>query len=410
VWPVPPFTPSSWAIRRATAGRHSIWSGRRRGPTTRVNSGSSLGPRPNAQAVRPEGVWRLGGFLVAGVKDGRTIGYVIASGEELVREPVHLTALETVAVVGRVHDADGHPVEGVAVESDYYFLPVGRGPHPHALVNFWLSRPSADGDGRRARVTELTAVTGPDGSFSLRDVPAMPGGLMLRVTCPGRAELDLHYDPGSRCPPWRLGRGPPSRSLSGSQTVARLAGRWLVLEGRPDDAPNTCGIAGIPVGAVGFVNRTAETDDVGIVTFGELPPGSYRVSYLRGPSDTWALPVIDVGPARRGQCREIEAVAVEGSVLCGTVRSARTGTPLEHAWVRYEGASYPRTGSSLQTAVTDAQGRFATRTAPRPRPTRPPGLRGRRRQAGRIPPQPGHSADSSDGVGPHRSARFKRHA
>jgi hypothetical protein len=69
-----------------------------------------------------------------------------------------------------------------------------------------------------------------------------------------------------------------------------------------------------------------------------------------------------------GERREIEALAVEGSVLCGTVRRAETGAPIEHAWVRYEGAAYPRTGSALQSAYSDAEGRFATRTALIPGP------------------------------------------
>ena len=131
----------------------------------------------------PPGIWRRGCFLVVGVKDGRTIGYTVASGDELGAGTVCLTALATATVGGRVVDDDGRAVEGAVVESDHYFLPVGRGPYPHAPVNFWISR------GRGCRVTELTARTGEDGSFSLADVPAMPGGLWLRVTHPGRADL-----------------------------------------------------------------------------------------------------------------------------------------------------------------------------------------------------------------------------
>ena len=78
--------------------------------------------------------------------------------------------------------------------------------------------------------------------------------------------------------------------------------------------------------------------------------------------------MIEVGPLASGERREIEARAVEGSILCGTVRRAETGAPIEHAWVRYEGAAYPRTGSGLQSAYTDAEGRFATRTALVPGP------------------------------------------
>jgi len=52
-------------------------------------------PDPN-QMLRecgPPGIWRRGCFLVVGVKDGRTIGYAVANGDELVKETVRLTGL-----------------------------------------------------------------------------------------------------------------------------------------------------------------------------------------------------------------------------------------------------------------------------------------------------------------------------
>jgi hypothetical protein len=68
----------------------------------------------------PPGTWRRGCFLVVGVKDGRTIGYAVASGEELGRESVRLTSPETVVVSGRVVDDEGRAVEGTAVESNHF--------------------------------------------------------------------------------------------------------------------------------------------------------------------------------------------------------------------------------------------------------------------------------------------------
>src|SRR5205814_1051713 len=117
-----------------------------------------------------------------------------------------------------------------------------------------------------------------------------------------------------------------------------------------------------------YQDRVAETDEEGRCQFGGLPPGDYSIRYVDGPGDRLAVPVIEVGPLARGERREIEARAVEGSVLCGTVRQAETGAPIAHAVVRYEGASYPRTGSALQSARTDAEGRFASRTALVPGP------------------------------------------
>ena len=169
-------------------------------------------------------------------------------------------------------------------------------------------------------------------------------------------------------------------------------GLHLILSGWADDAPNTCGITGIPVGVVGYQDRVADTDGEGRCQFGGLPPGSYSIRYVGlverleasrrqglpwrdysirhgdGPRDRLAVPVIEVGHLAVGERREIEARAVEGSVLCGTVRHAETGAPIEHACVRYEGPAYPRTGSALQSAYTDAEGRFATHTALVPGP------------------------------------------
>ncbi len=334
----------------------------------------------------PPGIWRRGCFLVVGAKDGRTIGYTVASGDELGARPVRLTALATTAVSGRVVDDDDHPVAGAVVESDHYFLPVGRGPHPYAPVNFWISR------GRGARVTELTAKTGDDGVFCLREVPAMPLGLWLRVRHPGRTDLVIHYDPLKPLPPVVMKAAAEAwvRILLPDGSPAR--GLHLFLSGSADDAPNTCGITGIPVGVVGHQDRVADTDGDGRCQFEGLPPGNYFVRYVGlaerledsrrqglplrdyairdgdGPRDRLAVPVIEVGPLGVGERREIEARAVEGSVLCGTVRHAQTGAPIEHAWVRYEGPAYPRTGSALQSAYTDAEGRFATHTALVPGP------------------------------------------
>jgi hypothetical protein len=310
----------------------------------------------------PPGTWRRGSFLVVGLKDGRMLGYTIASGEELGRGPICLTALATSAVGGQVVDDDGRAVAGAVIESDHYFLPVGRGPHPHALVSFWISR------GRGVRLTELTSRTGEDGSFTLTDIPTMPGGLVLRVTHPGLADLQIHYDPLQPLPPlvMRAGAEVRVRVLLPDGSPAR--GLSLYLGGCAEDAPNFCGRAGIPIGAVGPVIREAETDGEGRCRFGGLPPGDYSIRYVDGAADRLAVPVIEVGHLAGGERQEIEARAVEGSVLCGTIRHAETGALLEHAIVRYEGAWYPPTGSGVQSARTDAEGRFATRTALVPGP------------------------------------------
>ena len=181
-----------------------------------------------------------------------------------------------------------------------------------------------------------------------------------------------------------------------------------ILSGWADDAPNTCGITGIPVGVVGHQDRVADTDGEGRCQFGGLPPGSYSIRYVGlverleawrrqglpwrdysirhvdGPRDRLAVPVIEVGPLAVGERREIEARAVEGSVLCGTVRHAETGAPIEHAWVRYEGAAYPRTGSAPPVGLHRRRGAICHTNGPRPRTTHPLGLGGVRREGVRL--------------------------
>jgi hypothetical protein len=175
--------------------------------------------------------------------------------------------------------------------------------------------------------------------------------------------LQVHYDPLQPLPLLVMTAGAEVRVRVLLPDGSPARGLYLYLGGRLDDAPNTCGIAGIPIGAVGYEIREAETDGEGRGQFGGLAPGDYSIRYLGGPGDRLAVPVIEVGPLALGERREIEARAVEGSVLCGTVRQAETGAPIENAVVRYESAS-----SGVQSVRTDAEGRFASRTALVPGP------------------------------------------
>jgi hypothetical protein len=63
----------------------------------------------------------------------------------------------------------------------------------------------------------------------------------------------------------------------------------------------------------------------------------------------------------KGEQRELKVSAVAGSILCGQVCDATTKEPLHHAEVRFESTSYPRTGSTIQAAYTDFEGKFTFR-------------------------------------------------
>src|SRR5262245_15997942 len=66
--------------------------------------------------------WRRGCFLVIAVADARTIGYVIASGDELNDSPIRLTAVPVTDIQGKVVDESGTPIVGATVRVDLYLL------------------------------------------------------------------------------------------------------------------------------------------------------------------------------------------------------------------------------------------------------------------------------------------------
>jgi hypothetical protein len=113
------------------------------------------GPDEYFSREGPPGIWRRGCFLVLAVKDVRTIGYIVASGEELQCSPIRLKALPLVDIKGIVVDQAGSPICGARVEVDLYLLFVGRGAYPNAPVNFWLSRPDPQNESGLQVVTDL---------------------------------------------------------------------------------------------------------------------------------------------------------------------------------------------------------------------------------------------------------------
>src|SRR5262245_21552824 len=110
------------------------------------------------------GAWRRGCFLILAAADARTLGYAIASGEELATSPVDLNAVPFSEMHGRISDEDGAGIRDARIEVERYLLFVGRGPHPSAPVNFWLSRSAAEGRWGD-RVLDLTTRTDGNGSF-----------------------------------------------------------------------------------------------------------------------------------------------------------------------------------------------------------------------------------------------------
>src|SRR5262245_53139208 len=228
----------------------------------------------------PPGVWRSGCFLVLAVRDSRTIGYVIASGDELDASPVSLAALPPVDIQGRVADQNDRPVAGGRVNVELFRLFVGRGPYPSAPVNFWLSRPGQGPESWPRKVTELTAVTDAVGYFLIRGAPAL-AKLDLTVEHPDYATLETSYFPYQ--PTMRLVMQPASSVRIRLQLPdgRPAAGFAFVLEGKPE-------------GSGGYPHRDGVTDEAGVCELGGLPAGSYVVRYYGGAAGPLAVPAISL--------------------------------------------------------------------------------------------------------------------
>jgi hypothetical protein len=288
----------------------------------------------------PPGTWRQGCFYVLAVKDSRTMGFAINSGDELASSPLRLTALAAVDVRGIVVDEDGLPVVDANVLVARYLLFVGRGKYPNAPVGFWLYRSSFED-----RVMDLTARTGTDGFFVIPNCPAMSGQLCLTITQPDFATLDTNYFPHQ--PKMRL---------------AMMAGATVrIAVAVPDNTPAVgfaFNLSGIPDEAHCSTGRDGVTDESGHCEFRSLPSGNYTVRYLGGGPEPWAVPAIAVPRLAKGERRDLTLQAVAGSILCGHVCDAMTKAPLHHAEVRFESPSYPRTASTFQATYTDVEGKF----------------------------------------------------
>jgi hypothetical protein len=179
------------------------------------------------------------------------------------------------------------------------------------------------------------------------------GVLRLAVSHPGFATLEAEYYPHQP----KLQPGAAIR-LSLTLPDGGPARRFqFLLEGGPKEAK-------------GYTHRDAATDEAGRCEFRSLPPGSYTIRYVGSDGGRWAVPAIVMPALAKGEGREVRQSALAGSTLCGTVREARTGAPLRHAEVRFEGELYPGTASTTQAVYTDGEGRFAFGYAVAPGPLR----------------------------------------
>jgi hypothetical protein len=296
----------------------------------------------------PPGTWKRGCFFVLAVKDARTLGYAIASGEELEASPLNLVALPTTDIRGKVKTESGLPIAGAKVEVYLYLLFVGRGPYPSAPVNFWLSRPI------HRRVTSLTATTGQDGEFVISNAPMVPL-LCLTASHPDFASLETDYYPYQ--PPLELGL------KAGALVRIKVA----LTDGSPGVGFDF-NLEGVPDGANCATHRDGVTDEVGHCEFRALPPGNYTVRYLGGGKEPWAVTAVPVPDLTLGEQRDILVRAVPGSVLCGRVCEGTSKKPIIHAEVRLESESYPETASTFQATYTDSQGKFTFRFPVAPGP------------------------------------------
>jgi hypothetical protein len=289
--------------------------------------------------------WKRGGFFIIAIKDARTIGCTVASGEECAKGPIQLTALPGFDIEGKVVDENDQAIAGAKVEVNTYCTYVGCGPRPKEVINFSLYRSTEDDQEPRERLTELTTYTNAEGIFHIPNVPSIPVGIDLKISHPGFVVLE----PNFRSQHGRaLLRMQPEAIIQTEVTLISgepAAGFQLALEGWPDEW-NHC------------THRRETTDEMGRCQFSGLSAGSYTIRFYGAPDKTWALPAIVVPNLQKGEGREIKTTAVPGTILWGHVFESESKSPVQHVGVWFDSEAYPRTGSSIQSAYTDEKGRF----------------------------------------------------
>lgn len=259
-------------------------------------------------------------------------------------QPIKL--LPEIKQKGRVLNDAGKPVPGakVGIESCYIYSSDGK---------YQSSYQSQQGYGAAS-----DAVTGSDGSFTLRHLPNLSGGyrvtLTLKATKAGRAKITKYVQ---------------ENEIGGDLTIVQPV--ECILQGHIANGDRSS----VPTSNTLYVSlkspgmsevRSATINQDGYFRFSELPPAKARVSMIsrQEPSrmSEWVLPATTETSLQPGNPITLNLVTVKAAKIEGTVIDKSTGNPVEGANLRVMDGS--RASDMWMMERSDDKGQFRISVAP----------------------------------------------
>jgi beta-lactamase regulating signal transducer with metallopeptidase domain len=235
---------------------------------------------------------------------------------------------------GKVIDTAGKPVKGAEVRL------IGI-PKSEGATSWFIDVDQAPIKGA------FTSVTGEDGVWELRGVPAQ-GKATVQMEAPG-AVVERNY--------LSLGSAPPPFVY---RPEAALTGTVLYPDGRP--APGVRVIALATQHGPGSAEAFTGAD--GSYRVPGLPSGTYNLCVDGQEADYVAVAQEKI-VATEGQTSSVpNFLLTHGALVEGTVTDEQKGTPLEGVSVANNGPHRPKSTPAVLTAVTDSHGHFRLRVAP----------------------------------------------
>jgi len=273
-----------------------------------------------------------------------TEGYGMACwcpwGRQEVKPPVTMTLSKEAVLRGTVMDEDGQPVAGASVALRY--------------VGYWLE-PYTDHVSsfiRGNQPSELTAETGPDGTFVLRRLPQRrEGRVSVRVSHPrlAVAQQEIQLRDLSREARFVLG---PAGAIAGRvahQRTGQPGAALVVCASRLDDRSG--------------LQCRAMTDPKGRYRIANLPAGSYQVETVAEYQAEWVTMPRDGVVVEPGKtASDIGLLMCEGGFVCGRIADAGTREPLAGVRVDVRPATASRANSYF--GLTQGDGTFRLRCPP----------------------------------------------
>ncbi|MBM3474160.1 MAG: hypothetical protein FJX75_12900 [Armatimonadetes bacterium] len=269
---------------------------------------------PSREKIRPTDAER---YAVTAHKAGLALDGVSVSDPAT---PVTLTLAEPSTITGRVLGAGGKPVEGARVA-----LTVGNlRPDPHSIRRYFIV-PDDVSEGLAVR-------TDAQGAYDLRLLPAgWQAG--LTVTALGYGRVRTQGDVRDR-------------ALFVLERAGSLRGK-LVFARKPDRLAECVIRVYAPLHEGFLVQEEASPDDQGAFAFPELPPGSYRLSVEKQPSQDEHLVGVSRFTVTSGEEAMLEWGAqktypVHGRVIASDTKNGLPGVAVAFYFQGSDGSYSPK--------------------------------------------------------------------